>query len=224
MAEIIPTRVIARGIEQLAVVDRAADVLQAGARKAVPSGSNLKELLNGGWLGHPLHPGLTDLVIGSWSGALLLDVFGGRESRHAADTLLGAGILVALPTAASGLADWSDLQGGSRRVGTVHAVANTAALLLQVSSAAARRTKHRSSGVVLSTAAVMLSGAAGWLGGHLSYGMGVGVDQTVFEDLPTAWTALIDEAKLEEGELVRRSARGTGRSSRPRPRRRARSR
>lgn len=49
-----------------------------------------------------------------------------------------------------------------------------------------------------------------WLGGHLSFGRGVGVDQTVFESLPTAWTSVIDDGRLAEGELVRRSVHGTG--------------
>ena len=201
---------IARRIEQLEAVDGLADVLQAGAAKVVPPDSPLKRFLNGPWLGHPLHPALTDLVIGSWTGAWLLEVVGGRESRRAADTLLEVGTLASLPTALSGVADWSDLEGETRRVGAVHAVGNTAALLLQVCSLAARKKEHRSAGLALSTAAVLLSTGAGWLGGHLSYGLGVGVDQTVFEDPPTAWTSLIDEGKLEEGELVRRSARGTG--------------
>jgi len=33
------------------------------------------ELMHGGrWLGHPLHPALSDLPIGLWTGALILDV------------------------------------------------------------------------------------------------------------------------------------------------------
>jgi nitrite reductase/ring-hydroxylating ferredoxin subunit len=54
------------------------------------------------------------------------------------------------------------------------------------------------------------AGGSAWLGGHLSFGQGVGVDQTAFEAPPSAWTAVIDADKLESGELVRRSARGTG--------------
>ena len=153
---------IARRIEQLEAVDGLADVLQAGAAKVVPPDSPLKRFLNGPWLGHPLHPALTDLVIGSWTGAWLLEVVGGRENRRAADSLLEVGTLAALPTALSGVADWSDLQGGTRRVGAVHAVGNTAALLLQVCSLAARKKEHRSAGLALSTAASSaLSGS--WL-------------------------------------------------------------
>jgi nitrite reductase/ring-hydroxylating ferredoxin subunit len=55
-----------------------------------------------------------------------------------------------------------------------------------------------------------IAGCSAWLGGHLSYREGVGVDQTVFEEPPTSWTSLIDDEKLDEGALVRRSANGTG--------------
>ena len=93
-------------------------------------------------------------------------------------------------------------------------VGNTAALLLRMCSLAARKKEHRSVGLALSTGVILLSAGAGWLGGDSSVRDGRRVDQTVFEDPPTARAPLIDEGKLEEGEPVRRSARGTGVSSR----------
>src|SRR5205823_3983294 len=75
----------------------------------------LKDFLAGTWLGHPLHPVLTDLPIGFWSSSFALDVFGGRESERASEILLGLGVLSALPTAASGLTDWTDTGGAARR-------------------------------------------------------------------------------------------------------------
>src|SRR6185437_5178400 len=65
---------IAARLERLAVLDRPAELLQRGVRAAVPSGTTRKDLLSGTWLGHPVHPPLTDIVIGSWSSALLLDL------------------------------------------------------------------------------------------------------------------------------------------------------
>src|SRR5947199_3809019 len=81
----------------------------------------VKDVLSGTWLGHPLHPMLTDLPIGFWTSSLLLDLVGGRRAHAASDRLMALGILSALPTAASGLSDWSDTIGEERRIGTVHA-------------------------------------------------------------------------------------------------------
>src|SRR4051794_41875177 len=73
---------------------------------------------------------LTDLPIGSWTSAFILDIIGGKRGRNAADMLIGIGIVTALPTAAAGLSDWSDTIGEDRRIGTAHAIGNVAALTL----------------------------------------------------------------------------------------------
>ena len=122
---------------------RLAEPLQKAARAIVPQGSQLKDFLSGTWLGHPLHPPLTDVVVGAWTSALLLDLLGGRRSEEAADRLVAAGVLAAVPTAASGLSDWAELRGGSRRVGTVHALGNAAGLALHMLSLRARRRGNR---------------------------------------------------------------------------------
>ena len=77
--------------------DRVADVLGS---------QPLKDALSGTWLGHPLHPLLTDLPIGFWTSAFTLDLLGGRRSRRAATHLVAWGVLTAIPTAASGASDW----------------------------------------------------------------------------------------------------------------------
>jgi len=199
---------IAERLEQLTFVDPLADVLQRGARAVVPQDSVLKDALSGTWLGHPVHPPLTDVVVGSWTSAWLLDLFGGKAARPAAELLLGTGIAAALPTAAAGLSDWAELRGGTQRVGLVHAVGNTTALTLQVLSLRARRRGRHGTGRGLSTVAIGIAGLSAWLGGHLSFGRGVGVNQTAFEDFPSAWTALTDEGRLEPGKPLRRSASG----------------
>ena len=92
---------------------------------------------------------LTDLPIGFWTSAFVLDIVGGKRSRPAAELLVGLGVLSALPTAASGAADWSDTDGGSRRVGLVHAAANTSAVVLYAWSWNARRQNRHARGVAL---------------------------------------------------------------------------
>jgi nitrite reductase/ring-hydroxylating ferredoxin subunit/uncharacterized membrane protein len=200
---------VAERIERLTFLDPVAGPLQRGVRKAVPQGTAAKDVLSGTWLGHPAHPPLTDVVLGSWTSAWLLDAIG-EKGKAGSEVLLGVGILAALPTAASGLSDWAELRGGTRRVGLVHALGNTTALTLQILSLRARRRGERGKGVGLSTLAMTVASMSALLGGHLSFGRGVGVNQTAFEDFPTSWTALTDETQLEPGTPIRRSAAGAG--------------
>lgn len=200
---------IAEQIEQLELLDPISRWLQKAVRAAIPRDSQLKDLLSGTWLGHPLHPPLTDVVIGTWTSALLLDLLGGKRGEQSADRLVAAGILAAVPTASAGLSDWADLRGGSRRVGLVHAVGNTTALLLHVMSSFARRSGDRRRGLTLSTLGYGIATFSAWLGGHLSFAQGVGVNQTAFEEAPSEWTAVLDDANLD-GARTLTSARGNG--------------
>jgi nitrite reductase/ring-hydroxylating ferredoxin subunit/uncharacterized membrane protein len=197
-------------IERLAALDPVAETLQKAAQAVVPQGSQLKDLLSGTWLGHPVHPPLTDVVIGTWTSALLLDRLGGERAGRAADRLVAAGILAAVPTAASGFSDWAELRGGNRRVGTVHAVGNTAGLVLNVLSWRARRRGDRGTGVALSAAGYAIAATSAWLGGHLAFAAGVGVNRTAFEDGPSEWTAVYDAAELEDRTLTGAQANGMG--------------
>jgi nitrite reductase/ring-hydroxylating ferredoxin subunit/uncharacterized membrane protein len=184
--------------------------LQAKVRAVIPLGTRLKDLLSGTWVGHPLHPLVTDVVIGSWLSAWLVDVSAPGERRSAADGLVAVGVVAAVPTAASGLSDWAELRGGSQRVGVVHALLNVTSVGLQVSSLELRRRGRRRAAVGLSTTALGIVSASAWLGGHLSFGKGVGVNEWAFDDLPGDWTKAISEDKLDADVLVRRSLNGTG--------------
>jgi nitrite reductase/ring-hydroxylating ferredoxin subunit/uncharacterized membrane protein len=199
---------VAEQIERLAPLDAVSEPLQKAVRTLVPEDSELKDLLSGTWLGHPLHPPLTDIVIGGWTSALLLDLVGGKRGQEAADRLIAAGIVAAVPTAAAGLSDWAELRGGSRRVGGVHALGNTTALLLHTLSLIARRRGKRVRGVALSACGYGVATFSAWLGGHLSFAKGVGVNQTAFEELPGDWTVVLDAAELEEGAPTAARANG----------------
>jgi nitrite reductase/ring-hydroxylating ferredoxin subunit/uncharacterized membrane protein len=201
---------VAERIEQLDILDSVLKPLQQAAGRAVPQGSGLKDLLSGTWLGHPLHPPLTDVVIGAWTSALFLDLLGGEGAEQAADRLVSAGILAAVPTAAAGLSDWADLSGGNRRVGGVHAIGNTSALALHAFSLAARRRGDRRRGIFLSAAGYAVASFSAWLGGHLSFARGVGVNQAAFDDAPTEWTPVLDADKLLDQRLTRVQADGLG--------------
>jgi nitrite reductase/ring-hydroxylating ferredoxin subunit/uncharacterized membrane protein len=196
----LPIQDVLDRLERAEPLDRLAQPIQRSTRNLVPEGSVLKDALSGTWLGHPLHPVLTDLVIGSWTSAWFLDLFGREDSAEAAEMLIGIGILAAVPTAASGVADWSELRGGPRRVGTLHAAGNVTSLLLYLGSWGARRRGRRGLGVGLSMLGSATATISAFLGGHLSFRKGVGVDQTAFQDWPTRWTAVLEEEALMEGK------------------------
>lgn len=159
----------------------------------------IRDLLDGVWLGNPLHPALTDVPLGAWTTALVLD-FAGSE---AADEALAVGCLAAVPAALTGLNDWSHTKEDARRIGVVHALLNTMGLALNVASLLARRDGHRGFGRVLSGVAFAGTAFAAHLGGHLSFGLGVRVNRTAFEDPRERYAPVCDEEELDGRKLVR---------------------
>jgi nitrite reductase/ring-hydroxylating ferredoxin subunit/uncharacterized membrane protein len=158
----------------------------------------VKNALSGTWLGHRFHPLMVPLPIGFWTGALLFDLLATRRARWAADVLVGSGIVAAVPTAAAGLSDWSDAEPEGRRVGLVHAGCNTLALVCYSASLVARLLSRRKAGVGLGLAGATAISVGGYLGGHLSYVQGVGVERKRFAGGPKEWTAVLDAGELAE--------------------------
>jgi nitrite reductase/ring-hydroxylating ferredoxin subunit/uncharacterized membrane protein len=192
-------------VESASFLDPPAKTIAKNARNTIPEGT-FKDALSGTWLGHALHPMLTDVVIGSFMSATLLDLLGGRESEAASEKLLAIGIAAYGPTALTGVNDWADTEpadDGVRRVGLVHAATNAVALSMFVGSLAARRSGNRLRGKLLGLGGTAVMGAAGYLGGHLSFAQGVGPDQTVFDPGPEEWTAAADASQLPEGRPTR---------------------
>lgn len=169
---------------------------------AVMKPGPVKDLLSGSWLGHPIHPVLTDVVIGAWSGAMFLDVLGGRKARDAADSLVGLGVLAAVPTALTGANDWNDTIGGTRRIGLVHGAGNAVALTLQALSLRARRRGARGRGFLLSALGMGVATFTAYLGGHLVYSRAVGVDMTALEERPQDWFPVVALASIPENQLT----------------------
>lgn len=163
----------------------------------------LKDLLSGTRLGHPLHPLLTDIPIGTLASATVLDLLANERGEHAADVLVGLGLLSALPTAAAGAADWSDSYGPDQRVGAVHAVANVIGLGLYGWSLRARRRGDRRTATARGLAGMASMAVGGYLGGYLSHSRGVGVNNAFYQHEPEDWTAVLDEAELQEGVPAR---------------------
>jgi nitrite reductase/ring-hydroxylating ferredoxin subunit/uncharacterized membrane protein len=188
-------------LEATDAIDRVAGPAHERVTAILPSGP-VKDVLHGVWLGHPLHPVLTDLPIGFWTSAVVLDLVGGRGARPAADALVGIGVAAALPTAATGLADWSDLDKAGRRSGIVHAAANVAATALYGLSFLARRRGHRAGGVALGLAGAAAASAGGFLGGHLAYHRAAGVNRAADAPAPADWTDIETDAALSSDRPV----------------------
>jgi nitrite reductase/ring-hydroxylating ferredoxin subunit/uncharacterized membrane protein len=164
------------------------------------------ELLHGGrWAGHALHPALSDLPIGFWSGSLLLDVVSQDEASDGskwgpAATLSAAGIAAAVATATTGVADWTVSDGQDRRVGLFHGLLNGAAMVLQSASLAARLAGRRSPALGLSAAGMAVTAAAGFVGGHLVQGRGAMVNRVAANTGPTRWVKAVAEDDLADSE------------------------
>ena len=182
----------ARGNDGVVDVETVQDAV-----KAVPQ--PIRDVLDGVWLGAPLHPALTDVPLGAWTAAAALDVIG----HEAADEVLAVGILATVPTALTGLNDWSHLKGETRQVGVVHALVNSAGLTLNLGSLLLRRRGHRGLARVLSGIAYLGTLYAAHLGGRLSYEYGVRVNRTAFEHPRERYAPVIDVKALEDGGLHR---------------------
>ncbi len=129
------------------------------------------------------------------------------DNAAAARRLVGLGVLTALPTAAAGLSDWSDTAGAEQRVGALHAGLNLTAVALYTGSWLSRQ-KTSGAGVVLAVAGGAVMAAAGYLGGHLSYAQGVGIDTNAFQTGPGDWQAVASAADIDDESPYAVSAAG----------------
>ena len=171
------------------------------------------ELLHGGrWVGHPLHPALSDLPIGLWTGVMVLDATDRDPAPgrgiDAAGMLSAAGILAAGATALTGLSDWTVSDDQDRRVGLAHGLLNTVALGLQGASLGTRMAGHRSTARALGAASLTVTAAAGYLGGHLVFTKGVMVSRVAWAIGPRRWTRALQEADLPDDSPAAVEAEG----------------
>ena len=126
------TEALIKRVEQQEALDQLSDKIQPLVRNAFesagPVGRDVKNILHGTWLGHPLHPALVNVPIGAWTAALALDamesISGRRELGAGADTAIAVGLVGAAGAALSGLTDWSAVNGRARKVGLLHGLLN----------------------------------------------------------------------------------------------------
>jgi len=203
--QLTPLEPLVARIEAAEALDSVGKPVGKSVRE-VMSSSGLKDALSGTWLGHAFHPMLTDVVIGSFMSASVLDLVAPAADGSASEKLIALGLIAYLPTAAAGINDWADseaVDSAVRRAGVVHAGCNAVGSLLYAASWRARRRGARGRGAVLGFAGMSVLLAGGYLGGHLSLSKGVGPDQTVFDPGPTDWTPAADASVLPEGRPTR---------------------
>jgi nitrite reductase/ring-hydroxylating ferredoxin subunit/uncharacterized membrane protein len=185
-------------LEEARSLDPVSDLLQA-AVQAVAKPQLLRDLLHGSWLGHPLHPVLVQLPVGSFLSAAVLDLLPGRS--RAASTLIAVGAAGVAPAVAAGLLDWSQMTRDRRRVGLVHASANAVAVGLYAASVVARLRGRTARGKALGFTGLAVVGLGAYLGGHLAYAQSAGVNQAAPEiaRIPQEWTPVGSLASLPDG-------------------------
>jgi nitrite reductase/ring-hydroxylating ferredoxin subunit/uncharacterized membrane protein len=210
------TNEVVRALGDQEWLDGVADPVQQAVRKLFESagegGRQLKNFLHGSALGHPLHPALIDLPLGSWTLAAILDgmeVTRGRKKNKAADTAIGVGLIGAVAAAIAGITDWSETDARAKRIGATHGVMNLAATALYATSLFVRR-RSRSQGIGLSMIAYAVAASAAYLGGHLTYGEQIGVDHTATADqgTPEKFVAVLDDDQLPADKPTKVTADG----------------
>jgi nitrite reductase/ring-hydroxylating ferredoxin subunit/uncharacterized membrane protein len=210
----MPTAGIAQEIiDRQEWLDDLADSIQPVINQAFSSGGEVghivKDFLNGVWLGHPLHPVITDVPIGAWTMTELLDLLsaargGDQGLDRASDISLGAGVMAALAAAAAGIADWSDVGGAHRRMGLIHGLINVAGLSMNVASLALRmggNGKSRALARGLSAAGYLTSAGAAYIGGELIYNLGMAINRNAWNEGPEKYTDVVAADELEDGKM-----------------------
>ncbi len=197
-------------------LEDAAETIQPAVLNAFESagdtGKAVKNFLHGTWLGHPLHPMLTDIPLGAYTTTAVMDVMelcGNENVKAGADTSLAIGLAGAAGAAVTGTADWTGSTGQNRRVGLMHATLNIGATLLNTASLIMRRKKaNRKLAIGLSFAAYGVTTLAAYLGGHLVYGQQMGVDHTAgVGAYPLDFADAYPDGDLKEGQMVCASVR-----------------
>ncbi|MFI5286321.1 MAG: Rieske 2Fe-2S domain-containing protein [Candidatus Dormibacteria bacterium] len=193
-----PYTQIVSAIEEIPGLESLSEVL-IKALEPVTRRRNLMDVLHGRWLGHALHPALSDLPLGLWASVPVLDLIG---DKRGAATLTAAGCIASGATAATGTADWSVTYGRDRRLALVHGLANTVALGLQLGSLSARVRGRTARGRLLSAAGLVVGAAAAYLGGDLVLDRALMVNHTAGLAGPAEWTDVAGDADVSEGALT----------------------
>ena len=203
-------------ISRLGLLDKLGEKLQhvvtRGLESLGPNQRAVRNLLHGTWMGHPLHPVLTDVAIGGFTATVtldLLDQFGPEDAfARGADAALGLGLLGGLASAVTGANDWQHTDGKPRRLGVLHALLNSTATLLFTASMIARLAGARGAGRGLASLGFGISMTAAYIGGDLVYGHQIGVNHAAGTSGPEEFTPVSPDSELREDEPRRAEVEG----------------
>jgi nitrite reductase/ring-hydroxylating ferredoxin subunit/uncharacterized membrane protein len=209
----IPVEVIKKQDWLEPIADRLQPTVAAALGVDGPIGPRVANILHGTWLGHPLHVVLTDVPIGSWAAAAVLDALeektGSRAMGRGADAAIALGLVGAAAAGITGLSDWSKIGGGQpRRIGLAHGLLNATATACYVTSLCLRRTHSRRAGRRFALLGLIVSSVAAYLGGHLVFKEKIGVDHTADYSPPEDFVSVLAEVELLENQLRRVDANG----------------
>jgi len=179
--------------------------------KAIPNGQKLRNFLHGTWFGHPLHPAITDVPLGSWTAVTVLDIYelssGDDSLASGSDMAVNIGLIGAAGAALTGLNDWNFTYEKPRRVGTLHAVINLIATGCYLGSWWHRRHGCRRAGLTTGFIGYAFAIMGAYLGGHLVYNERIGVNHAP-EELPEKFVPVLKESELKENVLRKAEADG----------------
>jgi nitrite reductase/ring-hydroxylating ferredoxin subunit/uncharacterized membrane protein len=196
-------------VERQEWMDRIGDPLEESVEKAFEAGGvagqKTADFLHGTWFGRPLHPALTNIPIGAWTTAVVLDVLDdtvshGEGYEEAATDAVIFGIAGAFAAAVTGLTDYQHLSPKQRRIGLVHAALNSGSLAIMASSylARARGNFRRGKSLARLGWAVMFAGAS--FGAHMVYRQRVGITHADERELPRDFVPVLRVEELREDE------------------------
>ncbi len=191
-------------------LDTAGDAIQPAVINAFEAGgktgNKLKNFLHGTWLGHPLHPIITDVPIGAWTSAAILDsleLCGEKKYSAGADAAIVIGLAGAVGAAVTGITDWTGTTQKRRKIGLMHGLLNVGATALYLTSCIIRARKgSRGTAIGLSMAGYGVATAAAYLGGHLVFNQQTGVDHTATSaENPEDFVAVLADNDLEDNSM-----------------------
>jgi nitrite reductase/ring-hydroxylating ferredoxin subunit/uncharacterized membrane protein len=190
---------------QAAWADPLGDLVQRVVRALYGPFPALRDLLHGTWLGHPVHPMLTDIPIGAFIIGTVLDLVG---QPVGATWAIGVGLLSMLAAALAGYADYVDLEGAGKRIGSLHSTSMLVATLLYLVSLGARLgwwPLFDNGAAFVAGLGLLFVLVGGYLGGELVFNLGSQVDRHAWRGGGTKWQAL-DVASVPEDEPTKAKA------------------
>lgn len=122
--------------------------------------------------GHPIHPALVHMPIGLIAGAVSLEVVGLGRFKLAPTILTGLAVGAAIPTAATGAAEWTRGRPDKRqrRLGALHAAIASTGTSMALLSFVLRLMRATGAARTFLFGAAAAYGVAGFIGGDLVYG------------------------------------------------------